>query len=288
MAPVVMEPDVMDRLLERIEVVLAAAVAAQGSKVKEPAATLELLRECEAGRDFMMSVLQNTGNERALLHRIFGGDCRRVSQYRALLLSWADHAASPRLASCFHACDSMEQVLRDAGQAAALSIAHARATEYVITKRLTIGDHEDLAKAREAALKMCAWETIMATRIQARIRGHILRRRHAEMREQTMQTASANIGDAAATKASWFPRMPPPPSVCCQHERFGFRFLSRPEDEALREVVLSRLAHQCLQGQVSVVEMATGTISASDVTAGFRTSSLQFGFEPSSGLKAAM
>eukprot|EP00435_Cladocopium_sp_Y103_P029495 s2903_g7.t1 len=115
----------MDNILNMMQVAWRQINAARGSTVKLANPEHNLLMSLESARDFMLGMLREPDPGRRHLEEVFGGDCSRIAQVRAIL----DAAklstriiCDNRVISCMNAVKSVESVLKkDCGAAVRLS-----------------------------------------------------------------------------------------------------------------------------------------------------------------------
>eukprot|EP00931_Biecheleriopsis_adriatica_P058502 TRINITY_DN34851_c0_g1_i1.p1 TRINITY_DN34851_c0_g1~~TRINITY_DN34851_c0_g1_i1.p1 ORF type:complete len:468 (-),score=133.21 TRINITY_DN34851_c0_g1_i1:53-1372(-) len=127
----------IDGVISQMLKAKAKVTSSKGSIVSLPKAELDLLGQVEVARDLVMSVLGNC--DRTLLQDVFGGDCTRIAQVRALCESIGlseMNQGDQRLPTCLRACESMEKILVDLGMDEALQAAQVRATQSCALARL--------------------------------------------------------------------------------------------------------------------------------------------------------
>lgn len=120
----------MDNILNMMQVAWPQINAARGSTVKLANPEHNLLVSLESARDFMLGMLREPDPGRRHLEEVFGGDCSRIAQVRAIL----DAAklstriiCDNRVISCMNAVKSVESVLKkDCGAAVRLSVAQEK------------------------------------------------------------------------------------------------------------------------------------------------------------------
>lgn len=105
----------MDNILNMMQVAWRQINAARGSTVKLANPEHNLLVSLESARDFMLGMLREPDPGRRHLEEVFGGDCSRIAQVRAIL----DAAklstriiCDNRVISCMNAVKSVESVLK--------------------------------------------------------------------------------------------------------------------------------------------------------------------------------
>jgi len=122
-------PAGMDRVLTQMTAGIASVESSQGSVVKLPKSELDLLKQIEIARDFMLDVLKNPDPGRVLLQEIFAGDCTRIARIQSVCenVEFFSEANSEdqRLRMCLSACESVEKVLVDLGMGETLAKAVA-------------------------------------------------------------------------------------------------------------------------------------------------------------------
>lgn len=122
--------EAMDNILNMMQVAWRQINAARGSTVKLANPEHNLLMSLESARDFMLGMLREPDPGRRHLEEVFGGDCSRIAQVRAIL----DAAklstriiCDNRVISCMNAVKSVESVLKkDCGAAVRLSVAQEK------------------------------------------------------------------------------------------------------------------------------------------------------------------
>ncbi|CAK9033568.1 Uncharacterized protein SCF082_LOCUS20538 [Durusdinium trenchii] len=129
----------MDNILQMMEVAWRQISAARGSTVKLANPEHNLLVSLESARDFMLGMLTEPDPGRRHLEEVFGGDCSRIAQVRAILdavkLS-SRIVGDDRVISCMNAVKSVESVLKkDCGAAARLSEAQRKELKRIHDKQ---------------------------------------------------------------------------------------------------------------------------------------------------------
>jgi len=77
--------ELIDTIMESLEFALEKMVEAQGFPVKLRKAELDFLHSLEHIRDSILLVLENPLPGRARLKTLFGGECDRIAELRALI-----------------------------------------------------------------------------------------------------------------------------------------------------------------------------------------------------------
>lgn len=114
----------INQLLVQLDTTYRRVEASKSSKVKLPAAELELLTCLEQVRNTLQMILSPACREE--LKRLFGGSCTRTARIHVVLdavsLSPAN-AGDQRLVDSRRACESVEEILKDLGLGEALRAA---------------------------------------------------------------------------------------------------------------------------------------------------------------------
>jgi len=142
----------IDNILDKMQDAVIKIDELQGKMVKLRNAEVELLKQFEAGRNYMMDMLQNPTNGREGLQNIFGGDCKRIARIRMCLetAKFSDmYASDQRHPDCLNACESVEQVLKDLGLGWAL--------------RQALEQQKEALKARRSGLNVEEMQAAVAT-----------------------------------------------------------------------------------------------------------------------------
>ncbi|CAK0847937.1 unnamed protein product [Prorocentrum cordatum] len=110
-------PARLDEMLGLLAAAYREVEASSDAPVRLVQAELELLRLLALARDAMLAILSSHDPGRETLRTAFGGGSARIALVRAVVREAPfspPNARDPRLASCLAACESVEEVLKDA------------------------------------------------------------------------------------------------------------------------------------------------------------------------------
>lgn len=144
--------EVLDAMVVEIEDGIKKLNVARGSHVRTSRIEMNLAPCMDDAQDFIQKVLR-FNDDRALLKRIFGGNCRRIVHLRALCSRVEFKVgADDNRRGCIRECDTVMHILREKGYETALLKAIAVEPDYAmaIEAMETLPGEEALDKVKRA------------------------------------------------------------------------------------------------------------------------------------------